>query len=230
MDEPSLRALPPKTIIYNLEQLANFPKNSLPPAFNYAARHLRVWEYSSLNLPIWKSLDAQCKPRLVPIGYAPILTRIPKPKDQEIDVLFYGLPSDKRLAIYRELCLCGLRSVFVCGLYGAARDELIARSKLVLNLNLYAGNPIFEVARVSYLLANAKAVVSDIYPGSHVEPDLREAVEFVPAEQIVPACLRLIYDITGREALEKRGLEIILRRDIRAILADVLSSAPSEGS
>jgi hypothetical protein len=99
---------------------------------------------------------------------------------------------------------------------------LISRSKLVLNLNLYSGKPIFEVVRVSYLLANAKAVVSDLYDDSAIEPDLRNAVEFAPVEQIIPACLRLVQDAAARRALEQRGREAIRRRDIRSILGRVL--------
>jgi hypothetical protein len=223
LDGPSLRSLPPNTIAYNLEQIINVRPDLLLPSFRDAAGHLQIWEYSPQNLPVWRSLNPACAPRLVPVAYAPILTRIPNPGQQEMDVLFYGLPSDKRLAVIRDLCLSGLRVVYACGVYGASRDELISRSKLVLNLNLYAGKPIFEVARVSYLLANAKAVVSDLYEQTYVEPDLREAIEFVPVEQITAACVRLVSDASARRALEERGLEIFRRRDIRSVLANALS-------
>ena len=45
---------------------------------------------------------------------------------------------------------------------GKTRDDLIARSKLVLNVNRYKHARVFEVARVSYLLGHGKAVVSRV--------------------------------------------------------------------
>jgi len=222
LEEEGLRTLPPDSIVYNLEQMANVPPEEMKPSVRYVAEHLRVWDYARQNLPVWQSLRPVREPRLVPIGYAPTLTRIPKRADEEIDVLFYGLPSDARLAVFRQLCLAGLRCVFASGLYGPPRDDLIARAKIVLNLNLYPRSRIFEIVRVSYLLANSKAVVSDIYEDSYVEPDLRDAVAFAPPDQILATCKRLIQDAAARRALEQRGLEAMRRRDIRSILSSAL--------
>ena len=47
----------------------------------------------------------------------------------------------------------------MCRRFGAGlRDDLIARAKVVLNINKHQAK-IFEIVRVSYLMANAKAVV-----------------------------------------------------------------------
>ena len=221
LNEAAVRALPSGTIIYNLEQVAHAAPGQMPPIAEYAAGHLRIWDYSPRNLPVWRSLHPGCQPRLVPIGYAPCLTRIAR-REEDIDVLFYGLPSDARLGVFRDICVAGLRAVFACGIYGRARDELIARSKIVLNLNLYAGK-IFEIVRVSYLLANARAVVANAYAGIEVEPDLREALLFAPVDQIVATCARLAQDDAARLALGQRGLEVMKRRDIRQILSSALA-------
>jgi hypothetical protein len=220
LSEAEVESLPADSIVYNLEQIGHVPPEKMWPNFISAARRLRVWDYSRSNLPVWRALHAACEPRLVPIGYAPTLTRIPK-RDEEIDVLFYGLPSDLRLGVFADICKAGLRAVYACGLYGRERDELIARAKLVLNLNLYAGR-IFEVVRVSYLLANSKAVVSNDHPGLDIEPDLRAAVELAPVEQIVASCIRLVGDDPARRALEQRGMRVMQNRDIRPILRTAL--------
>ena len=224
LDEAGLRSLPPDTIAYNLEQITNVPPEQMLAGFSHAAKNLRVWDYSRQNLPVWQSMNPAHEPRLVKIGYAPILTRIPKRSQEAIDVLFYGLPSNSRLSVFRDLCLSGLRAVYACGLYGAPRDELISRAKLVLNLNLYTESRVFEVVRVSYLLSNSKAVVSDLHPDSDIDPDLRDALAFAPPDGIVETCARLIGDDAARHALEHRALETIRRRDIRQILATALKS------
>ena len=60
--------------------------------------------------------------------------------------------------------------------WGDIRDEMIGRSKLVLNLTGYhAKNTIFEIVRVSYLLANGKAVICQKRENVEIEPDILES-------------------------------------------------------
>lgn len=225
VDELFVDALPADTIIYQLEQMAGLQPHQIKPVYKCVARRLRVWEYSPRNVETWQRLHAVYEPVVVPIGWAPVLERIAKREPEDIDVLFYGWPGDARLQVFRQLCAAGASSVFACGLYGAARDELIARSKIVLNINRYAHSRIFEVVRTSYLLANAKAVVADLHPDTYVEPDLPEAVAFAPLEQVTATCLALLEDTAARRQLAERGQEIFRRRDIRDILRGALAAS-----
>jgi hypothetical protein len=111
--------------------------------------------------------------------------------------------------------------VFACGLYGRARDDLIARSKLVLNVNKRRSR-IFEVVRVSYLLANGKAVVADRDADTAVEPDFESAVAFCAPEDIVAECERLLDDDAARRDLEARGRAAIRRRPVTGYLRPAL--------
>jgi hypothetical protein len=222
MDEGTVDSLPDNTIVYNLEQMANLPTREMKPCFSAAARRLRIWEYDERNLPSWRELGAAHPPLLLPVGWAPVLEKIPR-REQDIDILFYGLPGKTRLGVYWGLASAGLRSVYICGFYGPQRDEFIARSKLVLNINKYDASRVFEIVRVSYLLANGKAVVSDIYPESNVGDDLRQAVAFSQQDQIVATCQHLIADEPARRELEQRGQAWMQKRDIRPLLERVLS-------
>jgi hypothetical protein len=112
--------------------------------------------------------------------------------------------------------------VFLSGLYGAGRDGLIARSKVVLNLNRIRDSRIFEIVRVSFLLANKKSVISDREPDTFIENDMLDAVQFIDIRHVVPACRALVADDGARVALEKRGFDIIRRRDVAAMLKPVL--------
>ena len=229
MAPQDVAALPSDTIIYNFEQMAGRKITELKPSYHAAASRLRIWEYSERNMETWQLLKPATSVIHVPVGWAPILERIPTEVDQDIEVLFYGFPGLARLTIFNELCRLGIRSLFVCGLYGKSRDELIARSKLVLNINLYDRSRIFEVVRVSYLLANAKAVVADARPDTFVETDLREALAFETPERVSARCVALLEDDKARLQLAERGQELIRKRDIRAILAralDITDSLP----
>jgi hypothetical protein len=218
-----LARLPEKTIIYNLEQHAGAQPQEIRPSIRYCAQHFEVWDYSATNLPIWRALNSRGRFQHVPVGYAPTLSRIERPPNQDIDVLFYGGPSEARLAVFAALCRRLAKAVFVHGLYGAARDDLIGRSKLVLNINQYPQHYVFEIARVSYLLANRKAVVSDISENSRIEEDLGKALCFVPQEGMVDACMQLLSDSSMREGYEQAGFDAFSRRDIRIYLDRVLA-------
>jgi len=99
----------------------------------------------------------------VPIGYMPQLTRIPKADPQDIDVLFYGSMNERRAKVVHDLEAAGLNVVTVFGCYGAERDALIARSKVVLNMHYYEPG-VFEYVRMSYLWANRKCIVCECPP------------------------------------------------------------------
>jgi hypothetical protein len=205
------------TVVYNFEQMRGLSKDAIRPEIQFYAQHLKVWEYSASNMDSWAALAAP-DVRLVPVGYAPILTRIPKPQTQDIDVLIYGMSGDKRVNAFHHLSHAGLTVVFASGLYGEARDALIARSKLVLNINLYDHAQIFEIVRVSYLLANRKAVVATLDPNTVMEGDLARAIKCTTLQRLVDDCIALLDNPAERARLENAGYETFAQRDIRAIL------------
>ena len=219
-----LERLPPDTIFYHLEQIARVSPDKLRESARIMAAKFHIWDYSQANLDVWRQIKPLHEPILVPIAWAAPLRRIPK-QDEDIDILFYGIPTTTRFAIFVSLCNTMAKCVYACGLYGPTRDSLIARSKIILNANAYERSRIFEVARVSYLLTNEKAVVSDIYPESEIEPDLRDALAFAPPDKIADECVRLLKDDSARRALAARGREIFERRDIRPILQRALAAS-----
>jgi len=216
-----LEKLPGNTIIYNFEQMRGASKDQIRPEVHFYLNKFQVWEYSPSNLQTWELLGAK-NVQVVPVAYAPILTRIPRPNTQDIDVLIYGLTGQKRLEIFHELSNAGISTIFASGFYGEARDQLIARSKIVLNINLYDFARIFEIVRVSYLLANKKAVISAIDPNTYVETDFLEAAKFVSPDKIIETCIHFLESDTERNALEQKGLNAFAQRDIRIILKAAL--------
>jgi hypothetical protein len=219
-----LQQLPPETIFYNLEQIRGLESRQLKPTVRLIAERFNVWDYNEGNVQTWRQINPNLSPTLVPIGWHPGLQRIPKRPDEDIDVLFYGRANLPRFEILERLCHAGLKVMYVSGFYGPQRDELISRAKIVLNLNLYQPTRVFEVVRVSYLLANEKAIVSDIYPETDIEPDLKEACVLVPREKILDECTRLLTDNSARADLARRGRQIMEKRDIREILRPILAS------
>jgi hypothetical protein len=193
---------PEGTILYNLEQIGcGSPGAPIPPRLT--ARY-PIWDYSAANIADWHAhgIDAE----LVPIGYRRELARVPAVIHPDIDVLFYGSLNERRLKILSELQRTTGLKVEVLQAFGAIRDRFISRAKVVLNLHFYETPRLFEAVRVSYLLANSKAVVSetsDDFPAA-----LSGAVRNADYHQLVEACRELVSDTRARAELQARGHEL----------------------
>lgn len=199
------RALPPNSIIYNLEQ-PSYPMENL----RRLAKGCRVWDYSTANCATWKSLDYDV--HHVPLGYTPNLSCIPKAVTQDIDCLFYGALTGRRGAMERKLADRGLKTAFVDGCYGGARDNLISRSKLCLNIHRNKTG-LFEIVRVSYLFANGKCVVSEPSSDDQDHADLEGAYIKTPYEEMADRCVRLCRSRREIENIEHAAFDAIRKRD-----------------
>jgi hypothetical protein len=83
---------------------------------------------------------------------------------------------------------------------------LIARAKLVLNLHFYQAK-LFEIVRVSYLLANRTCVVSEAGLDTELETPFLGGVAFAGYGELAEACLRLLGNDAARERIAQRGFE-----------------------
>lgn len=201
----ALQQLPADSVIYNLEQLRGV--HSLNGMAEFGAKTFQIWDYSPFNTEFWEGHDTACPAKLVPVGYAPVLERIGRPAEQEIDVLIYGMPNSDRLILFDRLSHVGLSAVFVAGLYGEARDQLIARSKVIANRSYVTRAKVFEVVRASYLMANRKVVASVLDDDTAIEEDIRAGIAGLPDEELVPAIVELVGNDTARKQLEERAYE-----------------------
>jgi hypothetical protein len=223
---------PPDAILYNTEQVAV----SVVP-FRLISRVDRVvWDYSMANVQLLRSFSVRAVH--CPVGYVPSMTTI-DPKVSEFDVLFYGWMNNRRKDILDALTRAKLKVVALCGVYGKERDAFIARSKIVLNLH-YHERSIFEIFRVSHLLANKKCVVTE---GGGEDEELeafaKRSCFYVPRParasnvgEIVSACLlccvsghRETVDLAarGHEAFKRLDLVESVRRALAA--SDVATAA-----
>ncbi len=111
--------------------------------------------------------------------------------------------NDRRALVLEQLKSRNVRVENAFGVYGEDRDALIARARLVLNVHFYESK-IFEIVRVSYLLANGACVVSE--NGSDLfEKQFSSAVAFAPYDQLADTCLRLLTDANARKQLAAQG-------------------------
>ncbi len=152
-----------------------------------------VWDYSLSNIAALEKLGVKAKH--VPIRYMPCMTKIKSNPvcDQDIEVLFYGSTNPRRVKILNSLTKAGIGVVRAFNVYGKERDDLIARSKIVLNLHQF-DDGIFEIFRCAHLFANSKCVISE--PGRDKDLDAAHSSSaiFHKADDIALACLHYLKD------------------------------------
>jgi hypothetical protein len=204
--------LPSDAIVFNSEQVAllNDPRYFMSALDSNRDRV--VWDYSEANAAALR-MAGMTRVVLCPLGYVPQMETIPHGVAQDIDVLFAGAISPRRRVILDALDKTDLKVARLFNCYGSERDSFIARSKIVLNLHYYPG-AVYEIFRVSHLLANRKCVVSeDGRRDATLEAFAARATHYVPYGRIVEACRELAADHNARREQEQRGYEEFRRLD-----------------
>ena len=196
-------AYPRDLILYNFEQVYQNPRLMTPDYVALLKQH-PVWDYSARNVT---TLAAHgIKAALCGIGYMPGLTRIAPAPARDIDVLFVGSMNPRRGEVLHHIRSQGAMVKVAFDCYGAERDALIARAKIVLNLHFYEAK-LFEIVRVSYLLANRVCVVSETGLDAELEAPFAGGVAFAGYDGLAPACLRLLGDAAARDRIAQKGFE-----------------------
>lgn len=218
--------VPQGSIIYNFEQISN-QSPWIGPVYRDMLSNFTVWDYSRRNLDALASIADRSRLHLVKVGYMPQSSGIPQALEEDIDVLFYGAINQRRRAILSQLREARLHVVAEGHTHGLARDALIGRAKVVLNLHFHPA-AIFEIVRVSYLLANGKAVVGECGPHTEIDDDIREAIAPATYDRLCDTVLDLLRDDKRRRDLARRGREIFSKRRLPEILRQAIAETETD--
>jgi hypothetical protein len=219
--------LPPDTVLFNLEQIRPQLFEATPGYREILLSH-RVWDHSQRNVQALHALGAHTAIH-VPMGYVPQLTRIPADADKDIDVLFYGTLTPRRQVLCDRIARSGIVVRVESSMYGAERDALIARSRIVLNICAIDHGVVFDAVRVCYLLANQAFVISEggmdpaqelIYAGGAVFGDF---------DALAGLCLEYLGKESERRQIAARGQRIMQGRRQSAFLDQALKQLRSVG-
>ncbi|MGW0179732.1 glycosyltransferase family protein [Nocardia sp. NPDC003345] len=211
--------VPADAVLFNLEQIAPGSQWVTEELLGLFRRHT-VWDYSLRNIAALRELGVP-DVRHVPIGHVPELERVPPAAEQDIDVLVIGSLNEHRLAPIERLRGLGVNAQAHFGVYGAARDALYGRAKIILNTHYY-DTKIFEIVRVSYLLANGFFVVSEDCADTEEAAPFAPAVAFTGYDRVVRTCLHYLDAPGERAARAAAGREIMRARPATAYLAAAL--------
>jgi hypothetical protein len=213
----------PGSILFNLEQV-------VPGAVWLNSRYIDVmkrfpvWDYSAENVDALRKRGIP-DVTYVPVGYARCLERI-TPREEDVDVLFYGSINDRRRLVLDRLNSRGVKVEVLIGVYGEQRDEFIARSKIVLNMHFYENRPRLEIARCFYLLANGRFVVSE-ESFDVASSGLAEGMVVAKYGELAERCIFYLSAPHQRARIAGRGKEIMKSRPQADALRQALSSTDS---
>jgi hypothetical protein len=207
-------------VLHNLEQVESVADKFSPRLLDLFRRH-EVWDYSTRNIEQWACLGIRAV-RHLPVGYVPQLSRIPR-DEEDVDVLFYGSVNERRQDILTALRQRGIKTEVLFGAYGTTRDRAIARAKIVLNMH-YHESKVFEIVRVSYLLANRRFVISESGCDPQEDAEFSAGVVFAGYGDLVEACATYLGRAEERERIAGSGFELMVQRDMREYLRRVLDA------
>lgn len=218
LPDQDLRSLPDNVIIYNFEQFTS-KTSFMREAYVQAMATHGTLDYSLKNIEELTSRYPDAKVVHVPVGYHKCLTKIQN-RDKDIDVLHYGAISERRDKILTELENKGVKVERAFNVYGKERDDLIKRSKVILNIHQHDDTQILESVRVTYLMANSKLVVCEHSGDTEVPDRLDEGLVFANYDDLVDICTDKITTDT-REAREDLAFQIISSLPYTDYLKDV---------
>jgi acetyltransferase-like isoleucine patch superfamily enzyme/SAM-dependent methyltransferase len=215
--------LPKNSILYNFEQVSS-GSPWLGIEMLDLLHRFPVWDYSMANIEQLSKMGIH-HVQHVPVGYTPSLTHIDllDSSHKDIDVLFYGSSNERREAILDALRKAGAKVESLFNVYGAERDNAISRSKIVLNVHFYPAQ-VFEIVRISYLLANQAFVVSET---SASDPDVdffKSGLVFEKYENIVSTCLNYLDQEQCRQTIALNGFNLMNQRNQANYLKSALQN------
>lgn len=149
--------VPSDAIVYNME---NVGVQVAPTLFPISTT---IWDMSARNVVMWRSHGRRAVH--VPLGHHPAFEKFSaRPwHERDVDVVLFGSMNARRAKILDELNVLGFRTVHLFDRYGTDRNDVLARSKIALNM-LYYPNGFFPTLRLLKCVPNGVLTVSEVAP------------------------------------------------------------------
>ena len=196
--------VPDGAVVWNFENLP-WPDGQIPATtgpehaekwrvFSFDGHPL--WDFSARNAEKWSTMRRRVTH--VPVGHHPSMERFGRAEKLDIDVVFMGSVNERRLVVFQALSQRGLKvNLIGPGVYGAARDNILARAKLCV-VPMFYEDGVFGSLRAAHLVANKVPCLFETAP---------EAWPFVST---------CVY-----ERLEQCAMDLLAHEETRAAIANV---------
>lgn len=175
-----------------------------------------VWDSSPENIAALGTLGVEAK--LLRFGWTPKMREI-DPRDRDVDFFFYGSITPARGAVLGELGRLGYRVETCFDSAAIFRNDLIARSEVVLTLRQSDAMPHLPHARLIYLVSNEALVAGH---GGENDEGLRDV--FCRFDEVGPVVefLRCVRSRGDRQELRMRHHAALRERPMRRFVAPLM--------
>ncbi|MEP7208310.1 MAG: hypothetical protein ABI920_15340 [Casimicrobiaceae bacterium] len=221
LEAEALAQMPAGTIVYNVEMAVR--GSPMLEDLACAVARFETWDYSTANIAAWHALGISDRVRHLRPGYLPEDTTADPDTSPDIDVLFYGSLNWRREGVLDAITRHGVTVHFAHNLYGPARNAMIARSKLVLNV-ASREDSVLEFARVVHVLAHRRVLVTEFGRLEDIDDDLAAGFARATPATFGEVCRELLADDARRTAIAARGFAALVGRDFTASLRNVLDA------
>ena len=209
-------------IVYQLEilddELGHLKK--YPSYLGLLSRALSVWDYSPKNVSFLKAKGFN-NLAYVPPGYHPICEKVSRQNPRhDFDFLFIGALSKRRTNLLEALMRRGHKVGAITDskpAFGETRDQVMANSKIILNIHCFDNLNNLETVRLSYLLTNRAVVISE---ESDHDP-YQGAIGYAKYEDLVDYCDSILFE-DKLEMRSKSGYAAIKSIDMLDLLREAL--------
>jgi len=178
-----------------------------------------VWDFSpgSSSFLVTKGLSNIF---YLPPGFHRSLEKFVPAISQDIDVLFIGSPHPRRDKVLSALKSRGVNVRNIPKLFGARRNQLMARSKIILNIHAWDEINSLETVRISFLLANRNFVISE----SSDHNPYGDGLIYASYDEIVEKCIYFLgQPKLAREAIGFKGFMNVHHIDFAKNVENILT-------
>lgn len=173
LDSSVLGDLPQHSVIFNTEQLGACPPACSERIVSLSRIH-PILDYSSTNL-LWleRNINTRWPARLarLRLGFHPSLERLKHTAHKDHELVFFGSITPFREALLQKINEHpAIKLTTYFGYYGWARNSILERSKIALNLHSSSAR-ILEWPRLVFLVANKMPTASLVHPETRCDDD-----------------------------------------------------------
>jgi hypothetical protein len=150
-------------------------------------------------------------------------TRPEAPLPRDIDVMFRGLTTPRRQAIWDTLAQRGVSGFWLdnASFPPYLADDLISRSKMILDFNAEPGARGRSPALSAHALHQATLIVAETAPQPGWQPEIDSLTVTAPYEALVDRCLQILnsgfHTKLGIAALQKFRAETSMRDNLKTL-------------
>jgi len=177
-----------------------------------------VWDFSDRNLKYFQFKGISCRdigtrvPMDVFYPDSPSMKRHFSSREKDIDILFYGARCPRRESLELKFKKNGFNTVFrYYNLFSSERDDLISRSKVVLNIHYYIPSSL-ETHRIEYLCSRGKCVISENSADVVLDKKFDQSILFSSIEDMVKLAEKFVNDGVLRSSVEKSAQQHSMSR------------------